>query len=351
MINRSNWKLVKAFIAYRVQVGQLAPSSAKLEKRWLLHLLEWADERPFGDAPEIRPSFPQYLLTARRDDQEGRLSEAYIKKVIGAAQRFFQWLSRHRRDCRTVGGIWLDTVRPPRMAGEPDKHEAVTVEEVRAMAQAPVETGREKRIRAGAIFLFLSGMRVGAFVSMPLAAVDLDQHRVKQWPSLGVRTKFKGHATTYLLDVPDLLDVVRAWDSEVRAVLPPRGAWFAHLLPSGNIDPQVREPGVHRRCRLNKDLHEWLARVELPYHSPHKFRHGHATYALKRCKDVADLKAVSQNLMHSSLTVTDSIYSVLSTEDVGERIAGLSGEEDAHVDIDERLVAEIVREAMRKVKG
>jgi hypothetical protein len=102
-----------------------------------------------------------------------------------------------------------------------------------------------------------------------------------------------------------------------RAVLPPRGVWFAHLLPSGDIDPQVKEPGIHRRCRLNKDLHEWLARVELPYHSPPKFRHGHATYALKRCKDAADLKAVSQNLMHSSLTVTDSICGVLSSEDAG----------------------------------
>jgi hypothetical protein len=66
---------------------------------------------------------------------------------------------------------------------------------------------------------------------------------------------------------------------------------------------------------------------------------------------VADLKAVSQKLMHSSLTVTDSIYSVLSTEDVGERIAGLSDDQGTQADIDERLVAKIVREAMRKVKG
>jgi integrase len=109
-------------------------------------------------------------------------------------------------------------------------------------------------------------------------------------------------------------------------VLPPRGAWFAHLLPSGDIDPQVKEPGIHRRCRPNKDLHEWLARVALPYHSPHKFRRGHATYALKRCKDVADLKAVSQNLMHSSLLVTDAVYSVLSEDDVGARIASMSGD-------------------------
>jgi integrase len=117
------------------------------------------------------------------------------------------------------------------------------------------------------------------------------------------------------------------------------------------MDPQVREPGVDWRCRVNKDLHEWLARVELPCHSPHKFRHGHATYALKRCKDVADLKAVSQNLMHSSPTVADSIYSVLSTEDVGQRIAGLSGDKSTDADTDERLAARNVREAMHQAIG
>jgi len=66
-------------------------------------------------------------------------------------------------------------------------------------------------------------MWAGAFVSMPLAAVDLDQRRVKQRASLGVRTRFKRHATTYLLDIPDLLDAFGEWDSELRAVLPPLG--------------------------------------------------------------------------------------------------------------------------------
>ena len=65
-----------------------------------------------------------------------------------------------------------------------------------------------------------------------------------------------------------------------------------------------------------------MARVE-PRMSPHKFRHGHAVYGLKGATDVSDLKAVSMNLMHSSIGITDSIYAVLSNQDVGERIAGL----------------------------
>jgi hypothetical protein len=94
----------------------------------------------------------------------------------------------------------------------------------------------------------------------------------------------------------------------------------------GDIDPQVGEPAVHRRSRLKEDLHHWLERVGLPYHSAHKFSHGQATYAVKRCKDVADLQPVSQNLMHSRLEVTDSTYSVLSDRDVSRRIASLTHE-------------------------
>ena len=67
------------------------------------------------------------------------------------------------------------------------------------------------------------------------------------------------------------------------------------------------------------------ARVELPHHSPHRFRHGHATHALKRRKAIPDLKAMSQNLMHASLVTTDAIYSVLGGNDPGARIASMNG--------------------------
>ena len=152
----------------------------------------------------------------------------------------------------------------------------------------------------------------------------MDRRTVKQWPSLGVRTKFGKHRTTYLLDIPDLWPVVREWHEEVRAVLPGQGLWFAHLsAETGGIDPNINRAGKHRDARARRDLREWLERVGLPYHSPHKFRHGFAVYALKHCRDVADLKAVSQNLMHADLKITDGVYGILSNDDVDIRIANL----------------------------
>jgi hypothetical protein len=43
---------------------------------------------------------------------------------------------------------------------------------------------------------------------------------MRQWPELGVRTKVVKRATTYLLEILELLEVVAEWDALVREKLP-----------------------------------------------------------------------------------------------------------------------------------
>ncbi len=73
-----------------------------------------------------------------------------------------------------------------------------------------------------------------------------------------------------------------------------------------------------------RNLKEWLQRVGLPYHSPLKFRHGHIQYGMARAKTIADFKAVSLNVMHSSMDITDEIYSQLGDIEVQNRISSIS---------------------------
>ena len=61
----------------------------------------------------------------------------------------------------------------------------------------------------------------------------------------------------------------------------------------------------------------------LAYKSAHKFRHGHAVFGLLHAQTMADYKAISVNLMHDSLTVTDEIYARIMENDVKNRIQGL----------------------------
>ena len=86
------------------------------------------------------------------------------------------------------------------------------------------------------------------------------------------------------------------------------------------------------------------------YHSPHKFRHGHAVYALKMAKDVAALKAVSQNLMHENLTITDGVYGILSETDVRKQIIGLGVVAKVADESDLELLASLVMKYINKGK-
>jgi integrase len=118
--------------------------------------------------------------------------------------------------------------------------------------------------------------------------------------------------------------VVQEWDDEIRAILPPNGLWFAPLSPeTGKIDPGVVSIGEHRATLARRSIKEFIDSKGLPYHSPHKFRHGHIQYGLAHSQSIADYKAVSMNLMHSSMEITDEIYSNLNDGEIQNRISGL----------------------------
>jgi len=65
---------------------------------------------------------------------------------------------------------------------------------------------------------------------------------------------------------------------------------------------------------------------KLSNHSPHKFRHGHIQYGLAQSKSIADYKAISLNVLHASMEITDQTYSNINDGEVQNRISGLGKE-------------------------
>jgi len=325
MINRGNWKLFKEYLLFRKEVDLLSDSSLRLEETWLRHLLEWAQETSFENAPKIRPTLPEYVVDARLDGSGVSLSPVYVRKIIRSSYNFLEWLRTHKRGFSALDQAWLDTLKPPRMTIEHKEHEAVTIEEIKEIAKAPVKTLKEKRIRAAAVFWFLSGIRIGAFVTLPIKGLDLENRSIRQWPKLGVRTKFGKHQTTYFLNIPELVEVVKKWDDFVRSQLTLDHPWFPNISPeTGKLDQDNSFIGENRHYGARKDLKEWLDKVGLSYHSPHKFRHGFAVYSLKHAKDISQLKAISQNMMHENISITDGIYGGLSSKDIENEISKIS---------------------------
>jgi integrase len=321
MINKKNWKLVKAFLEYRLHTDQISMGSYRAEEIYVKYLLLWADDTSFVNAPAITPTFPEFMRKARMDGKDAPLSPTHIKKVLATARRFFSWLYEDNYEYRKLKPSWIGKIKTKRLSEVPQNKEYVTYEEILQIAKAPVENLVERRIRAAAVFWYLSGIRIGAFVSLPLRAVDIENRFVYQYTSLGVRTKNSKSAKTVLYPIPALLKVVKEWDAEARELLPNDGFWFAPLSPdSGEIDARCFEVGEARSNLARKNLKDWLEKVGLPYHSPHKFRHGHVHYGQAHSKTQEDYKAVSQNVMHSTTGITDQFYSNMDDDMKKSRI-------------------------------
>jgi hypothetical protein len=101
--------------------------------------------------------------------------------------------------------------------------------------------------------------------------------------------------------------------------------------------------GEHRSNLARRSIKEYLEHENLPYHSPHKFRHGHIQYGLAHAKTIADFKAVSMNVMHTSMKITDEFYSNLNDGDIKKRISGLTKKVSPEEDDDLRLINEFIQ--------
>ena len=327
MVNRTNYLRVKAYLNYLSQVAQLKANSSDRYRFYLRHLLLWADEAPFSKAPGIRPTFPSHLASLRSHGGTDPLAPSTLKKIVNTAKRFFHWAkATYPREFRGFPNSWIDMLRPPRTVEPAPSHVFVTLDEALELAALEIDEQNLalRRDQAGSALLYVSGMRAGALGSLPLEAVDVPGRRIEQWPSLGVRTKNGKAATTYLLEIPELLAVVEQWDVFVRECLPPEAMWYTPTISKfGQQVPSADPPGANRSVAIAKRMRKLFAAAGLRYKSPHKFRHGHAVYALQHAQTMADYKAVSMNLMHADIRVTDSIYAPLAGSEVRQRIAGL----------------------------
>lgn len=328
MVRRENYLLVKEHLAYLQEVCQLAPASIHRYRAYLNHLLRWADEKPFNLAASFRPAFPAYVSSLPGVRGEKNLSGSSQKKTIETARTFFRWAKMaYEKDFERLPVTWIDTLRPPRLKQASNEHVFVTVDEAIKFATYPVNSDdlSLRRDQAAAAMLFLSGMRAGAFTTLPIEAVDIPGRMVRQWPELGVETKNGKRATTYFLPIQKLVAVVQAWDEIVRNELSPTSRWYAPVKNKWGVQTlSDDEPGKNRMIALNKRLRILAETVGLTYYSAHKFRHGNAVYGLQHAQTMADYKAVSMNLMHEDVRITDQIYAPLLSNEVKHRIAGLS---------------------------
>ncbi|HEY4724243.1 MAG TPA: hypothetical protein VII92_20475, partial [Anaerolineae bacterium] len=192
MVNRHNYQLVREYLDYLTQVSQLEPRSVERYWFYLRHLLLWADEILLGKVASIRPGFPFFLSKVHADCGDEGFAPSTSKKIIQTVKRFLIWSKMNSpAEFRDLPSSWIEALHSLRVDQPMKEHTFVTLDEIRQLMALKVDPGdlATWRDQAAAAMLFLSGMRAGAFGSMPISVVDLPNRTIKQWPSLGVKTK------------------------------------------------------------------------------------------------------------------------------------------------------------------
>ena len=328
-LNRENYEDLQLYYIYQRDIKQLDKYTIESYSGRLSHLMTWAGSASFTEANKIKPTYPVYLERKKMADSE-KISIGHLASICKTARAFFTWArDEYPGRYRTIEKNWIASLRPSRARGEQSElktREIFTVDEIIKLCAIPASTLVEKRVRAGVAMLFLSGMRIGAFTSIPIKCVDLKSLRVSQLPEKGVLTKNRKAAITTLLRIPELLQVVQEYDDFIRGELSENATWYINLTKSGELSNEIPTISAMscRRSTFRDELFDLCKRAGVKYKSPHKLRHGHAVYVLKLTQNMAQLKAVSQNMMHSNIGITDGIYGVLVEDDVHNTILDLS---------------------------
>ena len=78
---------------------------------------------------------------------------------------------------------------------------------------------------------------------------------IEQKVEYGVNTKNSKSATTYLHNIPELLDFARGWDEFVRLNFPENHPWYTPIHQQwGEQTTKLLIPGKHRTDALRKRL-------------------------------------------------------------------------------------------------
>lgn len=302
-------------------------------------ILNWAAEQPLTKAPSFEVPFPKYLIN-QLNSKNRHYSSEYMKGCCSYTRRFFKWARDNKKGYRKIKEEWIMKINPEKTIDGVQEIDFYSLDKVLRICELKPDSMRIRRAIAALAFLLLSGMRISAFLTLPIKDVNLDAHTVRQLPADGVCTKYNKAAITTLLVNTKLMKIIREWDDLVRAQCPPESSWYARLDNTGKFVPRMIVPmtienkdelkmkAIYPYSGFCKDLRKICKMAGVTYKSPHKARYGHIHLGFSKAKTAEERKAVSLNAMHESLSVTDEVYARMSSAKANQILLSFNFDED-----------------------
>lgn len=326
----------------KASVDKAAAAIARYEQ-----FLSGKDFRAFH--PERARAFKRYLANQRNDRTGANLSANTVGSILRDIMSFFQWLADQPGYKSKIARDDIAYLTPDRKSElarrtslwkpHPSLEQAHHV-----LSCMPATTALERRDRALVAFLFLTGSRVGAAISLCLGHADL-ANKCVQFDGRFVNTKFGKSFTTAFFPVGDKLEqVLIDWIRELRK---------DHLFADGDpLFPKTRvEVGAARRFQaVGIDRKPWsnpsaaakifkqaFASAGLSPFSPHRVRDTIAELSKDHCRTPEDYKAWSQNLGHEDPLTTFRSYGAVAPGRQGELMARFR-KQGHHLDRDDDVL-------------
>lgn len=266
-------------------------------------------------------------LQAERNARTGKpLSLATVHATLNDLRAFFVWLADRpgfRRALSYSDADYFNISNKDARVAKMVRHKpAPTLEQIHhVLSRMPAESATERRDRALIAFILLSGARDGAAASIKLKHLDIQARRLDQ-DARDVKTKFSKTFSTWFFPVGgEALAILSDWVGHLRHDL----LWGDDdpLFPSTRMttgpDGSFVASGLERKHwsgagPIRRVFEEAFRNADLPYFSPHSFRHTLVRLGEQRCRNPEEFKSWSQNLGHEHVLTTFTSYGVVPPE-------------------------------------
>lgn len=337
--NEQNERLKRRFLEYRKYAKRLSDKTLDKELAALERFDVWNMRKDFAKFHiEWAMKFVDHLACAKGANGSP-LGKSTTRSILATMREFTLWLSQQdgfRSRIRASDADYFNLSRRDEAEARaaPARPAPSVKQAKRALGIMPASTPRDMRDKAIFALLCLTGIRVGALITLRLKHIDLEEKSVAQNPR-EVATKFGKRIDTFFVKgFPEAEAALHAWIAylENDALYGPDDP----LFPSTAISPQAntgfKADGFERRPwkstePVRKVVNTAFADANLPTFGPHAFRHMLARHAAKTCTSVAEIVATSQNLGHTDVLTTLRSYGQIDRDRMRTLITGESGDD------------------------
>ncbi|MCB5203520.1 tyrosine-type recombinase/integrase [Neorhizobium sp. T786] len=274
-------------------------------------------------------------------EEEGTLSASTVVHSLGTLKAFFLWLSKQfafTKMPRDLPDYFTPSKRLAKIAKAATEKHVPTADEIRMLiAAAPANTVLQRRDRAMIAFLYLTGVRDGALVTLRVKHVDTsrklvfqDAKRVATKASKTMRTAWFPVGEDIEKTVIDWLEELRDLGAQDNDPLFPRG-FKKHW---GELK-EVRFDFLASAAPVRHVMKAAAEAAGTKYSRPHAIRSTIARMIERWGATAEERKALSQNLGHEDYRTTLVYYGALDEDHQHALVESIRnrGEVDPHLDI------------------